>query len=195
MTFIPDRLNTSDERALNAALWRLLARGWSHKRAVAALLIAWNEDYHSEDGLVERALDIPDEDAGKTPGADIYAAAAEAWGLSRGDAKARLCWSLYGSGPTPLKSSTEQPAPLEIGVTPSVAITGVTKNEAKMVRTRLRRAGLLSFYRVNDKSVNMFTTKEGAAKDRETLMCVLETVRAAIAQRKETRIKGFFEDP
>jgi hypothetical protein len=110
MTFIPNKLITSDERALNAALWRLLARGWSRKRAVAALLTAWNEDYHSEDGLVERALDIPDEDAGKTPGVDIYAATAEAWGVSRDEAEARLCWSLYGSGPQPFAYCAERQA-------------------------------------------------------------------------------------
>jgi hypothetical protein len=201
MTFIPNRLNTSDEHILNAALWRLLARGWSRKRAVAALLTAWNEDHRSEDGLVERALDIPDEDADKTPGTDIYAAAAEAWGLSREDAKARLCWSLYGSGPQPFAYCAghqakprhdRQPAHGEI-VGPSapatVAVTGITKEEAMRIRARLRRSGLLSFYRINDKSINLFVTKNGAEADRETLLRVVYAVRSEMLNAREERLK------
>jgi hypothetical protein len=201
MTFIPDKLITSDECALNAALWRLLARGWSRKRAVAALLTAWNEDHRSEDGLVERALDIPDEDAGKTPQADIYAAAAEAWGLSRKDAKARLCWSLYGSGPQPFAYCAEhqakprhdrQPAHGEI-VGPrapaTVSVTGVTKEEALRIKKRLWNSGLMSFYRASDKSVNMHTTSNGAELDRETLLRVVYAVRSEMLNAKEERLK------
>jgi hypothetical protein len=200
MTSILNKLNASDERTLNAALWRLLARGWSRKRSVTALLIAW-EDHRSEDGLVKRALDIPDEDAGKMPGTDIYAAAAEAWGLSREDAKARLCRSLYGSGPQPLAYCAEhqakprndrQPTKAELvgaDAPASVAVTGVTKEEAIRVRARLRRSGLLSFYRDTDKSINMFVTKHGAEEDRETLLRVVNAVRAEMTNAKKERLK------
>ena len=60
---------------------------------------------------------------------------------------------------------------------PALSIVGVTKTHATKAIRRLRKGSVLAFYRVADKSLNVFPSKFGRERDYEIMREALDATR------------------